>query len=190
MILSILIPTLEGRSYKFHTIWRHLAMQINELDLTGQVEIVECKDNGEMNIGEKRNKLMKMAEGEFIVFVDDDDQVSNDYVKLIYNAIKNNPDIDSIGIRGTMSTNGKNHVNWCVREKYDWTDNIDGFRYVRYTHHLCPVRKDWAIEAGFPEDVRSGEDSQYSNRLKALGRLKKEYFIDKEIYHYDFQTKK
>ena len=82
------------------------------------------------NIGVKRNNLLNMASGEYIVFADDDDTISDHYVKLILEATG----ADCIGISGIMSTNGTNFQQWHISKDYgSWyeKDNIyfDGFSF-------------------------------------------------------------
>lgn len=191
MRLSILICTVLERQELFRSLYSELQRQMSNgsFFLSGDVEILVNTDNKEISIGAKRQALLQEAKGDFICFVDDDDIVSSDYISSIYNAIVNNPKIDCIGIRGTMTTNKANLQNWSVRNIYDWADNVDGYRYVRFTHHWCPVRRMHALKAGFP-DKRFGEDYDYSMRLKKLDILNSEFFIDKDIYHYNYNAPK
>ena len=62
-------------------------------DYTGSVEIRILRDNKEMSVGEKRNKLIHMAKGEYFSFIDDDDLVSEEYVDQVLRKIFKNPDI-------------------------------------------------------------------------------------------------
>ena len=71
--LSILIPTLESRQQQFEWLYDKLATQVRRHGLEGEVEILSLRDDGTTSIGYKRNRLMEQAQGEFIVFVDDDD---------------------------------------------------------------------------------------------------------------------
>jgi hypothetical protein len=105
------------------------------------------------------------------------------YIQRIWDALQSNP--DCVGTRGSITTNGTQSKSWCIRTKYDWAEDVDGFKYVRYPNHLTPVKKEFAIQAGF-DDKRFGEDYDYSMRLKAQGNLKNEVFIDEEIYHYRY----
>jgi glycosyltransferase involved in cell wall biosynthesis len=51
------------------------------------VELLALLDNKRRSVGGKRNALLSMARGEYISFIDDDDQVANDYVQKIYREI-------------------------------------------------------------------------------------------------------
>lgn len=187
MNLAILIPTLPERQ----TILNKLLVDVYS-QIGNKKVIIKVKDTGrEITIGKKRQIMLEDCNAiggiDYISFVDDDDIVSPDYVGEIYTAIQSGPDV--VGIRGYITTNGANRQNWIIRTKYNWAENVDGFRYVRYPNHLAPIKLEHALEAGF-EDISFGEDYKYSMRLKELGKLKTEVFIDKELYHYKFISKK
>lgn len=180
--LEILIPTLPERHAQYNTIFTHLNNQIGERSVT----IMPDARGRFISIGRKRDEMLKRATGDYVVFIDDDDMVTHDYVEKVYDAIQSEPDV--VGFRGYMTTNRQNSENWIISIKYDWATDVDGFRYVRYPNHLSPIKREIALSVGFP-DLRHGEDYNYSMALKESGKLQKEFFIDKELYHYDFRHK-
>ncbi len=107
MLFSILIPTLDNRHEQFSRLYERLNEQINEKFLAKEVEVLYFSDNKQHSLGFKRNKLIEWAKGKFIAFVDDDDNVSDDYVPIICRTIKENPDIDCVGIKGIITFRGK-----------------------------------------------------------------------------------
>lgn len=136
------------------------------------------------NIGTKRNKLLEKAKGEYVVFVDDDDHICYNYVQLILDACKEGS--DCIGISGTMTTNGNNERQWHISKDYgSWhtKDNV----YYRTPNHISPVKRELALQAGFPE-ISFGEDFEYSMRLIPL--IKTETKVNGNIYWYRFISKK
>ena len=48
------------------------------------IEILVLEDNRKRILGDKRNALVDIAQGEYISFVDDDDLVSDHYIDTIY----------------------------------------------------------------------------------------------------------
>ena len=68
--------------------------------------------------------------------------------------------------------------------KYDWMENMDGFRYVRSIYHKTPVKREIVLKCMFPNQS-FGEDYQYSMRLKPY--LKKEIYIDEFLYYYNYK---
>ena len=146
------------------------------------VEYIALSDNKEISIGAKRQKLLELASGEFVVFFDDDDAPSPDYVRNILDAIT--PDIDCIGMNVYMTTNGKNPQKCCHRLKYKhWANKVDGWDYVRNITHFNPVLRSVALRVGF-KDLRFGEDKLYSDGVSAL--LTKEAYITEPLFHYRY----
>lgn len=190
MILSILICSIEERRDKLEGLLLLLGSQITKLHGWATIEIIHITDNKEMSIGSKRQKLLEKAKGDWIVFFDDDDLPAYNYIELILDAIISNKDIDCIGIRGIMTTDGKNNKTWCHRLGYKiqgdgHTPHKSGYDYVRPIIHFNPVKREKALQAGF-KDMRFGEDMDYASRLNPL--LTKEFFIDEILFHYRYST--
>lgn len=185
--LSVLIATITERRFLFNQLERYLQRQIRLNNLTGKVEILSECDNKQMSIGSKRQRLLERAQGEFIVFLDDDDEPYDHYLKYIVAAIENNSGIDCIGIAIDMTTNGKNKQRCCHSLKYpEWKEKVDGWDYVRNVTHFNPIRRDLALQVGF-EDMRFGEDHKYSNSVTKL--CKKEIYITDPVFHYRYSNK-
>lgn len=178
VILSILIPSTVSRKEMTDELVFKLLMQ----GLNQPIEVV--LDWNEVNcVGKKRNDLLKRANGKYIVFVDSDDKVSQNYVSLIIEACK--ADTDCIGINGIVTTNGANERKWFISKQYGSWYEQNGI-YYRTPNHISPVRRELALQAGFPE-IAFGEDAEYSRRLFPL--LNTELIIEQPIYHYKYQTK-
>lgn len=149
---------------------------------TEQVELIALSDNKEISIGAKRQKLLELAKGDFIVFFDDDDMPYPNYVQMILDAIT--PGVDCIGMNVIMTTNGINTQRCCHSLRYkNWANNIDGWDYVRNITHFNPVLRSIALRVGF-KDLRFGEDKLYSDGVSKL--LTKEAYIDKPLFHYRY----
>lgn len=176
--LSILIASTLDRQEMTYELLRGLQEQATE-----QVEIL--LDYHETNcIGKKRNDLLARASGKYVVFIDSDDHVPSGYVELIIRATQNNP--DCIGINGILTTNGVNEQRWFISKQYGrWY--LRGNQYFRTPNHISPVKRELALQAGFPE-VKFAEDYEFSMRLLPL--LKTEVIIKEPLYHYDYRTKK
>ena len=178
--LSILICSLQNRSVIIKTLLDVLLPQLNN-----DVEVLINSDGGERSTGKKRNELLDIATGDYIVFIDDDDVVSTNYVSLILEAIKTDPDV--IGMHLLMTTRGRNECRTYHSLKYrTWYDEPDPDRkglkrYFRNPNHLNPVKREHAVATRFPEK-NVGEDHDYSTRLLPL--LNTEVYIEKPIYHY------
>jgi len=72
------------------------------------------------SIGASRNIAVKNAEGEYITFVDDDDEVKNDFLGFLYDLItENKADVSICG--AYRNTNGKIEPHGMWDEKCIWT---------------------------------------------------------------------
>lgn len=178
--LSVLIATMPNRRESYKRLLESMGYMIKSYP---NVEII-TDDSMDYNIGVKRNKLLQKAKGDYIVFCDDDDLVSFNYIDYIFRAIKDNP--DCIAINGIITTNGQNERKWFISKEYGkWYTGPDG-TYYRTPNHISPVKRELALQAGFPE-ISFGEDAEYSRRLLPL--LKTESIITEPIYHYDYWEK-
>ena len=174
--LSILIASLEDRGAKLRKLHGFLERQ----EVTGAVEILLSVDNGEKTTGQKRNELMMQAAGEYIVYVDDDDLVSPDYVIKILEAIDTHP--DCCGMEGVIT-----FAKTGVKRKFIHSMRIRGWYeregiYFRCPNHINPVKRSLALQAKFP-DLTWGEDRVYSDKLSPL--LQTEVMIMGPIYFYN-----
>lgn len=184
MILSILICTIDSRKEKFDKLFDFIWKQRVVNETTSRfVEVLFESDNKEISVGAKRQKLLERAQGEFIVFVDDDDFVSENYVKSILRATRSKPDCIGFLIKCNMEGVEKTAITSNRYEK--WMDGQDGFDYNRTIYHKSPVRRSIALQIGF-NDLRYAEDADYSKRLKESGLLVHEEFIDEVLYHYNY----
>ena len=178
--LSVLIPSLSSRSHLLAELRKELNRQIG---LKSEIEVIVSTDDGTKTVGQKRNELIQSASGEYVVFIDDDDQISDNYLNEIMEALESNP--DCIGFLGYMTINGGSQKVFKLSKELEYGE--DTYYYYRPTNHLCTVKREIALKIKFPEKDL-GEDYDYAMRLKASGLLKKEIFIDKQIYHYRFNT--
>lgn len=186
MKLSILIPTLIRREGLFNEIYKELTKQRLELDKPREVEIIYYRDSGKISIGEKRNQLIKEAQGDYICFVDDDDMVANDYIKFILEAIENYP--DCVQLNGIITTNGINPKPFRHSIKYKEYKERNGV-YERPPNHLNPIKKELVNDIDFKK-INFGEDTDWALRLLASGRIKTEYSHNHILYYYKFIPKK
>lgn len=185
MILSILICTLDERKIVFDELMVNLENQVMKFP-PGTVEILVKCDNREMTTGAKRDYLLRKAKGDYIDFIDDDDDVYPYFVSEIIRAAKFGA--DCMATNGIMTTDGANRIPWRLSKNYPnvtiYEEGI-GQVYLRTTNHISPVRRDIAIQGGFP-DISNGEDKAYSESIHPL--LKTEHTILPPMYHYKFSS--
>lgn len=184
MKLSILICTIPSRQELLKQLMANLSAQIEALKASSEVEVLVCLDNKTATVGHKRNQLLHDASGEFVVFVDDDDDISDDYVYQILEALKKDPTADCIGFLAIASIAGSNQHPVIYSLQNDSQVESGGI-YYRLPCHLTPLRKAALGEVRFPEQ-NLGEDAGFASSLYRLKKLKKEAFINKVMYHYQF----
>ena len=185
--LLIAIPSLERRAAMLKELTQRLESQIQVCQAEEEIEILAIVDNGQNNIGKKRNACIDFALEnffEYICFFDDDDLPSDDYIAEIWKALF--LDVDGIGFNGIITTDGNNPTIFVHSgDVQEWHEK-DGV-YYRSLNHLNPIRTIIASHCRFPE-IAYGEDHQYSRKVKK--RIKKHHHIDKILYYYKYVTKK
>ena len=193
-ILSILICTITGRDDQFDYIYKRLCEQRTNLFMKNEIEILSLKDDCTMTVGEKRNKLVALAKGRHICFIDDDDDIPQYYLKEITKILKDRPGIYCIGFLGIKTTNGLNLVTF---SHCPYSKDI-GFKDGKFgnpINHLNPVRRDIAIKHKFPH-INNGEDQEWAKKInrefrtdRDMDRAPENYgFINTIMYHYRYNT--
>lgn len=184
MTLSILIPTLpEG--YSIEMLRRLNKVLDPQIAKHSSVEKIIHDAGRSMPTGQKRNELIKQAEGDYIVQIDSDDLVTPNYIDKIMEGIGKG--VDVVSFCGWMTTDGGNRKDFVIKkdERYEERNGV----YYRYCNHLCAFKKSVVEHIKFPH-IWVREDYEYATQIKRLGLLKTEHHITDRIYHYDFQSKK
>jgi glycosyltransferase involved in cell wall biosynthesis len=188
-LLTVCICTIDGREKQFDRIRKKVLCQIPNAKINndGEVELLSLKDNKEISVGEKRNRLVNKARGKFVVFIDDDDDIPDYYIASIINVIKNYPDADCIGFLQQCTFDGSKPVAVKLSLQYsEWGDKVDGFAHVRTPYHKTPILLSKVVKAGGFKDMRYGEDHDFSKRVYPL--LYNEVFINAVMYYYQYKT--
>lgn len=134
MKLSILVATVEPRQSLLSRLLWTLEQQ-----LTDEVEVIVC--GGWVGFGTKINEMRQTAKGKFSVVIDDDDNVTPDYIEKVLPLLTDNIDYLDYGVLHTID--GK--FNDVIFSKDPFT-----------VHHKCPVRnsiaKDIPMGDGYHDD--------------------------------------
>lgn len=133
-----------------------------------------------------RNKGLDEAKGEFLCFVDADDNVSRDYMEVIADRIRQaNPDMIQIGYRRIYAL-GQETV---VSPRYDflYQDLNAYFERERFTHAVWTyvIRRSLLSDAGvqFDKTLRFSEDQDVLN--KCFIHARSIQTITKVLYDYN-----
>jgi glycosyltransferase involved in cell wall biosynthesis len=182
MQFSILIPTLECRSDQLSRLVEGLELQARIAGLSSEVEILSYRDAGERSVGYKRNILLDRAKGEFVAFIDDDDEVNECYIELIGDALRRRPEADCLGIRGIITFRGSHPCEFVHSVRYSDIFSRN-HTYYRPPAHLNPIRRAIALRYRFP-DVSYSEDFYWALQMRDDHALQREEFIDSLLYYY------
>lgn len=183
MKLSILIPSTFNREEMTEELASKLRFQAKDKP----VEVNVFYDDKTLSIGAKRQQMLEEAKGEYVVFIDSDDDVPDYYVDEILEAAERNP--DCIGFEMEVhgiNKKGKVEKASASKRHKKWRNRIGGFDYVRTIYHKNPIKREIALQIGF-KDMRFGEDFCYSQRLQKSGLLNFEVYINKVMYIYRYK---
>lgn len=176
---QIIIPTVVDRAEQFTRLRDTLAPQVEKYK--GDIEVLVYWNNYERELATLRQILIEEATAEYTNFIDDDDNVSDDYCNSIYPLLDG---IDYIGFKVGFYQNGVKQKPVIHSLMCDgWDDTPEG--YFRRGVLVNPTRRELMLRAGFKNaDYRQGkpEDIAYAANIDPL--LKTEHFIDKELHIY------
>ena len=179
---SVLIPSIPGRESSLQQLIESLHEKRSRLAPDMKMEICIEFDNREASIGEKRQKLLNRAAGKYLSFIDDDDDITDEYITDLWECIR--------GSYHVMRLNGIFNVYrfyHSISVKIDDTmatwDDPPVFR--RPPNHLNPMLSDIAKLIPFT-GVSYGEDYDWALKLLRTGFLQKEYIPDDSHTHYKY----
>lgn len=175
-LLSILVPTMPGREGKLASL---LAILDGQIDDRPDVELLVLRDNRGMTIGEKRNRMVQIARGTYVTFVDDDDLVSADYVAAITAKLAaESPDV----LCYLLVVEGHGNRRLC-RYHPDLRHQNLPHEYRRKPNHLMVWRREIALREQYPP-IQTGEDTMWADQMAK--HAKKISVIDRILYTYRF----
>lgn len=129
-----------------------------------------------------RNRGIKKANGDYIVFVDADDYVENDYVEVLYSCIKNkNTDVAICN----FVINDEVRKDTLKTKTFTSKDAIIDMLLARnFDSSVCCkiIKSDLAKSELFCEKLSIAEDMLYYYNI--FGKCKNISYIDKTCYHY------
>lgn len=181
--LSILVPSVSTRRKTFAPRMADTLFGQHELLPPAdrqRVEILMLTDAKGVLVGDKRNSMVRIARGDYVVFVDDDDRVTPDYITSLLAATSSGA--DCLTFDASVSVNGQPAKVCHYSMKYA-ADQNTVTEYLRLPNHITAVRRVLALACPFPSK-QFGEDAEYAMRLKPT--LQTEHRIERVLYHYDY----
>lgn len=190
MYLSILIPAVFDRDAA--ALLTKLRAQIGEKG----VELLVLTDNRRRSTGRKRQALLGMAQGRYVTYVDDDDDVADTYVQDVYDAILSTeddaPDVIVFNSQAQLLGYGFGENPYVVRcgiEYENQDSRMVGDRRVDITRkpwHWCVWNTVLAKTATFPDGYI--DDDWYWLR-QMMPKVRKQHRIDKVLHYYRYNHK-
>lgn len=177
---SILMPTLPAR----RVIRKRMVSEIEkQLANYNDIEFLVLEDNRMREYGPKMQAMIDIAQGEYVSFVDDDDEVSPDYVSTLRSLMTG---VDCIGFTGNISIEGGPWENVYYSMGHNvWRNEPVGlgrFDYYRNPQHLTPIRTDLVRQIEWRGHY--GADRDWSTRMAESGLLTTENVTPKILYYY------
>jgi glycosyltransferase involved in cell wall biosynthesis len=183
MKLSILMLSIPTRFAMMQKLYTKILNQIGNED----IEILCLIDNKKRTIGDKRNDLVVAARGEYLTFIDDDDDVCDNYISELVIGMKSKSDV--IVFNETASFNGENSFTVTPGKEYqnEHARKVNG-RWVdirRKPWHWCLWKSSIAKTERVP-DMNNGEDELWCRRL--LPKIQTQHRINKILRIYRFSN--
>lgn len=177
-LLSILTPTIPQRIDQLDQLSKKILRQIHTPTGACPVEHLIFSDNRARSIGAKRQALLDAARGEYVAFVDDDDDVSDDYVASLLRGIETGVGVVTFQQRAIY--NGQESTVVFSLSNQDEPFNPGGITR-RGAWHVCAWRRELVAHCVFPF-MNYGEDKAWS--LQARQRARSEIHIPRIIHTY------
>jgi len=189
MKLSILVATISERadSY-FPNLTKELMRQIGDRK---DIEIVGLMDNRRRSIGVKRQNLLNLAQGEYLVYFDDDDTPAPDYVPSIMAALDSAPGVDAVAFQVQYTNLGTGENFLC---KYDKDERGRGKRPDGTWHgpicHIHVIRSAVARTVRWLEAPKGSQwtlDATWASAV--VENIKTQVKIDRPLYLYNYDPR-
>jgi len=179
--LSILILTIPSR---LTTYFPKIIIDIqNQISKRNDVEIIGLYDNKKRTVGQKRNELLRLAQGEYLTFIDDDDRIAPDYIDSIMNTLYTVPDIDCLcfGCETTVNGGDKHFSKYSIHFSYGRTRDQWRGKPAHTMVWKSSIAKKYTYD-----NKNYGEDTSWV--MRAHKDIKNEVQINKILYYYDFNS--
>jgi len=105
----------------------------------------------------------------YVNFIDDDDEVHDNYIAMIHEKLKSNP--DNVSLVGVITFNDENPTKFIHSVKFKSYFQANGI-YFRPPNHLNTMKRSTAAQFLFPA-ISYGEDTDWAMRISRSGLLKK-----------------
>lgn len=191
MMLSVIMLTVPERETQFNLIKNKVLNQIRYCEkyhsTLGKVEIIELNSkkfiDGGKTVGAKRQEGMDIAKGKYVIWLDDDDNISPDYIETLLRMAKSDADILTFNNISKFE-NYWMVVNMSLNNKEDEQAKPGFIKRRPYT--ICAWKKETIKNIKWI-DGNINEDVNFIN--EALKIVNTEYHSDNILHEYNRETK-
>jgi hypothetical protein len=179
MKLSILIATVEERKEQFNKLFNRLVSLT--IDYNG-IEIIfnnaprYDQPNG-LTVGEKRQALIYEAKGKYIMFVDDDDDVTDNFILELYPLLDANVDVINAKVQSYID--GAPHI--INQSIYFESEQLQQGETRRYPSVMSVWSRKLTDKAVF-KPLNNGEDFDWTKQMSPQSEIKVDSIW--QIYNY------
>tara|TARA_R110002126_G_scaffold216159_1_gene362275 strand:+ start:851 stop:1498 length:648 start_codon:yes stop_codon:yes gene_type:complete len=193
-LVSILIPTLIERQEKYDNLVSGLYEQIKKNNLQDKVEIISICDNRNIPVVTKRNMLQKLSRGKYFTHLDDDDNFSDDYCKIVCEHIENLPTFqdnepDCIGYNQLAKVQGKRFIVRpnikCGLHLTQVTGTTNYPEFDRFPWQFCLWHEKYKKVYRTKSDGSGAEDPNWLKKIQ-LEYPKSMSYINEILHTYNF----
>lgn len=184
-IFSILLLGIPERIDKLKQLINKLNQQISDENESKNIEVLALIDNKYRSVGSKRQALLDIAKGKFVAFIDDDDDISDNYISEISKAIRQNGDVDVITFNQIAKINNDPESPILFSLKYDNEEYHPNRPTKRKPFHMCVWNTRLTKTVKFP-DASKTEDWCWIEQLCKIAKT--EYKIEKFLHFYIFNN--
>ena len=167
MRLSVLVPTVSPRASLLSRLLWSITSQ------SGDYEIV-IHEGDDIPMGDKLNRMFTVAQGEYVVCVDDDDMLADSYMDNVLPRLEG---IDFLGYQILVLRDG---AFWMQVEHRG--DAVGWGSRVRGVGPKCPIRRELALQVPFGNAYT--DDVSWSSQVARL--VKSSDFVARPLYIYDW----
>lgn len=189
--LTIGIPSLPERSNTYlNPLYSKLLSQIGD---SKDIEVLSIMDNRVMTVGRKRSLLFHIAQGKYTCIIDDDDDVTDDFIETMRKVINDDLNVDVICYNQDANIDGK---SWTIKTSLNYNKKfpfdqlmVDYFGNPvpcnRPPWHWCAWKTDFAKQIPFG-DSNTQEDTIFV--MDAISKAKSELVLDKIMCKYRWSS--
>lgn len=180
--LSILIPSIPSRvESKMIPLFNKIQLQIDKLKNPKDVELLCFIDNKRRSIGYKRESLVYIARGDYLAFVDDDDDIEDHYIERAIESIDANEGVDVITFKEKVFINSSGPFVLTFQLGYPKNDPVQIPNARRPPWQSCFWKRKIAQSRHFP-DLMTEEDWAWASQLNQIAKTS--YHIDEIMKSY------